>query len=112
MRTGKLRQRVTLQQGTASQNSFGESVITWSTLATVWADVAPPMTVAQRERFAQGGDQMQARVNYQARMRYRAGISPATNRIIWEGRTLEIEGVLDPDGRNREMIALCYEVQV
>lgn len=111
MRTGKLRQRVTLQQGTASQNSFGESVITWSTLATVWADVVPLLTQA-REQFAQGGDQMQAKAPYQARLRYRAGLSPATNRIIWEGRTLEIESVLDPDGRNREMAVLCYEVQV
>lgn len=109
MRAGKLRKRVTIQALTTAANDYGEMVETWSTAATVWGSLEPLLT-GTREAFTQAGSLVQARVSYQCRVRYRA-LSPVTNRLVVEGRTFEVAGVLDPDGRGAELLALCYEVQ-
>ena len=36
---GRLRERVTIQQATATRNRIGETVQTWGTFAEVWASV-------------------------------------------------------------------------
>ena len=109
MRAGRLRKRVEVQTKSAAANDYGEMVETWSTTATVWGSLEALLT-GTREAFAQMGDQVQARVSYQCRMRHRA-LSPAANRLMIEGRTYEVVGVLDPDGRGAELLALCYEIQ-
>jgi hypothetical protein len=49
-------------------------------------------------------------VSYQCRLRGCA-LSPAANRLLIDGRVFEVTGVMDPDGRARETLALCWEVQ-
>jgi len=110
MRAGLLRQRVTIQKATESQNSYGEMAQSWSDVGTVWGDVRPLMAQA-RERSANEAEVLQARTPYQVRLRYVDGLSPVSHRLVWDSRTLEIEAVLDPDGRTHEMVAMCYEVQ-
>ena len=110
MRAGRLRQRVTIQQATETQNAYGEMAQAWSTVGVIWADVRPMMGQA-REQLAGGSDILQARAPYQVRMRYLEGLSPVSHRLVWDSRTLEVEAALDPDGRRHEMVAMCYEVQ-
>jgi SPP1 family predicted phage head-tail adaptor len=110
MRAGQLRQRVTIQVGTEAQNAYGESVQTWTDVGTVWGDVRPLMARA-RELAAAEGNVLLARAPYQVRLRYVSGLSAVSHRLVWESRTLEIESVLDPDGRGAEMVAVCHEVQ-
>lgn len=112
MRAGRLRQRVTIQQVTEVQNSYGEPAKNWAAAVetTVWGEMAPLMSRA-REMFAERVGQMQAVAPYQCRLRYREDISTVTTRLKWEGRTFHVEAALDPDGRQRETIVLCYEVQ-
>lgn len=111
MRAGKLRWRVTIEQATPSKDAAGESILTWSTLTTVWGDVTPLIAQA-RESFAQASSQIQSRAPMQVRIRYRTGLSPATHRLRWDnGRLIELENVLDPDGRKRELVLMGYEVQ-
>ena len=71
MRAGKLRQRVTIQDKSVSQNTYGEEVITYVDWATVWAAVEP-----LRGREFLEGRQITAEVSTRIRIRYRSGISP------------------------------------
>lgn len=109
MRAGNLRERVTIQTATESQNSYGEPVLSWSDTTTVWGELTPLMARA-REAFALQAEALQAKAPHQCRLRYRA-LSVKTNRLKVNGKIYEIEAVLDPDGRDRETVVLCYEVQ-
>jgi len=107
MKAGRLRQRVTLEGVTTSQNTYGEAVPTWATVATVWAEVTPLMAQV-REQVAAVANQISSRTPYQVRLRYRTGLQPSTHRVVWEGKTLEVEAVMDPEGRKRELVLMCY----
>lgn len=111
MRAGRLRHRGTILTAPLVQNSFGEMAQNWATATreTVWGELLPILSRA-REEFAERAGQIQAKAPYQWRMRQKA-VSPVTNRLEVDGRTFEIEAVLDPDGRDRETVAICYEVQ-
>lgn len=107
MQAGRLRERVTIQQQSITRDSYGAEVITWSDVATVWASVLPG---ASGERFIAGAVQEQAEITHTVRIRYRTGITPKM-RLRWEGRFLYVETVTDPDGRTRETVLMCREVQ-
>lgn len=108
MQTGRLRERLTIQQQSVTRDASGEQLIAWTEVATVWGQVTPG---ASNERFLASAGQRVAEVTHTARIRYRAGITPKM-RIVWEStRILEILSVVDPDGRNRTTVLLCSEEQ-
>ncbi len=111
MRAGRLRQRVTILSAAAVVNTFGEPGRNWATATeeTVWGEMTPLMSRA-RESFAERAGQEQAVAPWQCRLRYRTGLSVEGNRLRWRGRMFEIEAVMDPDGRAREVVVLCHEV--
>jgi len=105
MNIGKLRHRVTIQKVTVTQDAdTGEVSETWSTLGQVWAEVAP---LSGRELFA--AQQVEAQVSHQVTTRYRGDVTP-NMRISHNSRTLNIESVINPGERNRELQLLCTEV--
>ena len=106
MQAGKLRERVTIQRETVTRDSFGAEVNPWKDVTTVWASVRPG---ASGERFISAADQMQATITHTVRIRQRAGISPKM-RLLWGTRKLDIQSVVDPDGRRREVLLLCEEI--
>jgi SPP1 family predicted phage head-tail adaptor len=113
MRAGQLRERVEILYAAQAQNSYGEPAQDWANAtvtATVWGQLTPLMAQA-REAFATVAEQLQAKAPYQVRLRYRAGLSTVTNRLRVDGRVFEILAVLDPEGRERETVVMCYEVQ-
>lgn len=105
MRAGRMRARVTIQSRTITQDALGQAVESWSTVATVAADVR---MAGGSERFVSGGDQEQAAIDYVVRMRYRSDVTPLM-RLVWGSRTLDIESAVDPDGRGRELVCRCIE---
>lgn len=107
MKAGKLRHRVTIQTRTISQDGYGDAVETWTSGDTVWAEVTPLLT-ATREAFVAQSETRSARQTLQVRMRWRDGLTPAGTRLLWDGETLDVESVMDPDGRHAELIVLCY----
>lgn len=107
MQTGRLRERVTIQQESVTRDGSGEQLKSWTEVATVWAAVTPG---ASSERFLASAGQRVAEVTHTVRIRYRAGITPKM-RLLWETRILEIISVVDPDGRLRTTILLCSEEQ-
>ncbi len=71
-----------------ARNEVGESTLTWSTFATVWADVAS-LSARETERFAETVGFMTHRV----RIRYLEGLTSAM-RIVYRSRVLEIGQIL------------------
>lgn len=100
-----MRARVTIQSRTIAQNGLGEAIESWSTVATVPADVR---MAGGAERYVNAGDQQQATITHVVRMRYRADVSPL-ERLLHGTRVLDIESAVDPDGRGRELVCMCVE---
>lgn len=95
---GDLDQRITLQSYTASQNDTGEEVNTYSTLATVWAQV----------RYASGDERIMADREVAVadcifKIRYRSTVTEKT-RILFGTTTYDILHIADRiEGRMRYM---------
>lgn len=107
MRAGKLRHRVTIQQLALTRDAFGDAVEGWATVATVPAEVRMP---SGAERFVGQADQERATVTHRIRMRYRGDLRPGSHRLIYDRRILDLEMAEDPDGRGRELVAICREL--
>ena len=89
---GRLKDRVTIQSRSVTRDAYGAEVITWATLATVWASVE---SISGREYLATtgGADQLLATRTTRVVIRYRDDVGP-TMRVVHETRTLEIDAVL------------------
>lgn len=104
MNAGALRHRITLQQPIETQDEFGEVVITWQDVASVWAEVAD---LSGREFFA--AMQTVSEITTRVRLRHRSDVETRW-RMVVGARVLDIQAVIDPDGRKRELLLLCREV--
>lgn len=110
MRTGRLRHRIEIQTLSVAQDGYGEEVETWTTGATVWGKMLPSLR-ATREAFAAQSEQRSARTSMECHLRFRTGLSAKTTRLGWQGKVYEVEAVMDPDGRRRELLLLCYALE-
>lgn len=108
MQTGRLRHRVTIQKEQTARDTAGAEVVTWSDLATVWADVRGSR--AAREGFVSSADQVQAVAAYTIRIRTRSPWPSTKNRVLWGSLVFDIQNVIDPDGRGRELHLMCEAV--
>lgn len=99
---GRLRERVTVQQASATRNSLGESVLSWADWQTVWASVEG---VSAREALAAG--QQDVTLTHKVQLRYLPGLTQ-NMRFAWRNRTLEIVSLLEHDNRSRHE-AICAE---
>lgn len=95
MRAGNLRNRIVIQANTPSDNAFGEPVVSWSTLATVWAEVE---TMNGAEALASGAERTSSPVVFV--MRHRSDVT-TDKRISWDNGTYDIESVENVAGRNK-----------
>lgn len=100
MRAGALDQRVTLQSRSVTQDAYGQDVITWVDIATVWAECQP---LRGREFFA--AMQVQQEQTVKVHIRYRTGIDQ-TCRLVWDGVNHDITGVI-PVGRKDMLEIMC-----
>src|SRR5262245_23366827 len=110
MQSGRLRQRITIERQEVVRDEYGAELITWAPLPiipTVWASILPG---SSGERFLTGAAQEQATISHTVRLRYREDITPKM-RIVWGQRHLYVQTITDPDGRTRETLLLCEEVQ-
>ena len=105
MRSGKLRHRITLQNVQPVQDATtGEVSDEWADLATVWAAVEP---LSVREFTA--AQAVQSKVTTMIIIRYRQGVD-ASMRILFDGKTYNIEGVLADKKSGKEYLTLpCSE---
>ena len=104
MRAGKLRQRVTIQDKSVAQNTYGEEVITWTDFAIVWAAVEP-----LRGREFMEGKQITAEVSTRIRIRYRSGILPEM-RVEFGSIYYDIHSIIHVEEREREIHLMCQGI--
>ncbi len=103
MRSGVLRKRVTLQAESRTDDGAGGYALSWTDVATVWAEIAP---LGGREAFA--AHRLEARVTHRVRLRYREGIT-ADMRLVMGSRVFNIRAVLNEGERNRWLDLLAEE---
>lgn len=103
MDAGRLDRRITILRATTSANGFNEPVETWSDFATVWAAAAPVM---DGEKWAAGQTLATQSIRFTVRWSYAASTITPTDRVRYDGRVYDINGVKDM-GRNefRELTA-------
>lgn len=106
MKAGPLRHRITIQQKQTpvTQNDYGEEVITWSEVDTVWAAVEP---LSGREFLE--AQRAGAEVTTRIRIRHRDGILPEM-RVVWDSHIYDIENVIPIEERQREIHLMCKEL--
>ena len=100
MNPGDLDQRVTLQSKSVTRAANGEEVVTWTDVATVWAQVEP---IRGREFFAAA--QMADSIDHRVVVRYRAGIAREM-RVLWGAVALDIVTVI-ARGRRESVELMC-----
>lgn len=102
IRSGELRERVTVQTPVEYRNPLGETVLTWEDFATVWASVEG---TSVRETLLFG--QQDIAVTHKVVMRYLDGLN-GKMRLIWRSRVLEVISVLEHENRSRHEL-VCQE---
>lgn len=97
MQGGRLDVRIDIRRATTTANAFNEPIETWATLATVWAEAKP---VLDSERLQAG--QTIAQRQYRFTIRWSSVVADVNprDRILYDGREYDIEGVKDLE-RNR-----------
>lgn len=103
MRSGQLKDRITIQQKAVSRGAMGKEVVTWTDLATVWAQFEP---LRGREYFS--AKQEQAETNARFWMRYRSDVAPEM-RVSFRGKVYDIESVIDYRGQRRGLELMTRE---
>jgi len=103
MQAGILRHRITLQSPINVPDGFGGFTVSWEDEFNAWADIDPPKG---REYFAAG--EKQTEITTRVRVRYRAGIKGSW-RVKFGKRIFDINSIIDPDERHRELILMCVE---
>lgn len=106
MRIGDLRHRVEVGRYTGGTDQWGDPVpVQWQPVCTVWAAVE-----ALSGRLYFEAQQTAQQSDHRVTIRYRKGIEPGMV-VRWDGRELEIQAVLDREGRRRWLELLCREVR-
>lgn len=84
MKAGKLDRRIQIKTKTATRDSYGAEILTYSTLATVWAEIVP---VSGREYFLAA--QFVPEAQLKVRIRYRNDFDE-TAQIVYDNVTYDI----------------------
>lgn len=104
MRTGNLRNRVTIERQSTARDQVGQLVNTWSTLCARMASIEP---LNGREYFNASGENSEIttriRLHHDAVM---ATVKPF-DRVIHGSVTYDIKSVIVPREQNREIILMC-----
>ena len=100
---GNLADRIVIEQAAETRNSVGEVTLSWSTFATVWADVQA-LSGREAERYGQ----IVGFTGHKVTIRTLPGVKVAM-RVIYEGtRTLEI-GAINEYERGWYLELICTE---
>ena len=99
MKTGRLRDRLTIRTYTASIGTNGENTRSYTTFATVFAEILP---VSGKEYLI--NDRVQGEISHKITIRYLSGLLPKMNGVCGS-RTFEFVAIL-PDRKNADSIII------
>lgn len=105
MKGGELRWPITIQQKTPVQSgTSGEVTYTWSTFASVWADMQPVSRRGSRAAWEQViAEQVKAQRVVMFVIRWIAGVDETMRVVDQAGLIWDIKSLLNVDTRNREL---------
>ena len=104
MRTSSLRHKVTFQKNTEARDDFGDVTDVWVDVASEWVQIIP---LKGEEKFM--SEHLNTIVDHKVRMRYRDGLN-SKMKILYGGRMFEIDSILNPYERRRELQLMVSEV--
>lgn len=95
MRSGQLREQVTIQQTVPATDSLGSQVETQEDVITVWASVVGTSGVEENK-----DEGITAITTYTVTMRYLNSVTvTSANQLQWNGQTLQILSVVNDPKR-------------
>jgi SPP1 family predicted phage head-tail adaptor len=100
MNAGRLDDRITIETRVLTANAYGEQVLTYTALATVWAEVMP---TTGREVFMSAA--MYADAQYKVRIRWR-GDFDETARVNYDGMYYDIIHIADHRRSGERMLLM------
>lgn len=104
MKIGNLRKRISVQSEQQTADGAGGYTLTWTTLATLWADIVP---ATGRELYTAG--HLEGRVTHKITTRWRADLAVTSDmRIAYNTRVFNIHAVMN-DGENNQWMILLVE---
>jgi SPP1 family predicted phage head-tail adaptor len=103
MDAGAFDSRIVILRASTAPNGFNEPVETWAPLATVWAKAQP---VSDGERWQAGQTLASETVRFSVRWAYWVSDVNPKDRVLYDGKTFDIQGVKDVGRRQyREITA-------
>ena len=99
--SNQLRHRITLQQPNNTPDGAGGFTKSWTNVADHWASVIP---MSGNETLED--DQIKGKIKYEVTLRYREGVN-SEMRFLYDGKVLEIESVVDVEGRVKWLRCVC-----
>lgn len=99
-----LRHKLELQKLETFEDEIGQVKTEWVTIAYPWAAVEP---VSGKEYWAAA--YLQAETTHRVTIRYRPGVTSLDQRLLLNGRILEIESAINVDEAGRWLELLCKE---
>lgn len=98
---GELKERITIESATDSQDAFGEPVSTWGTHATVWAKVEFRDTFSAGEEILADKKTNVVPVHFTVRL---SDSIDAKMRIVYRATTYEILNIMEIQNRTFQVI--------
>jgi SPP1 family predicted phage head-tail adaptor len=112
VQAGKLNRKVSILQQTESQDSYGQPVSSWAPIYSCFASIE-----IQNSQLIYATAEFVAKVTYRITFRWTASVNVTPNMRIGytnaaNGVThiYEIQTLINTDERNREVVALAYEL--
>lgn len=109
VKAGEMRDQVVIQSVSTTYDTMGAPVETWSTLATVFAAVRPQRYTSGVEALVQAMGRETVATTYTVTVYWRDDVTEL-NRLTWNGKTLDINRVIDPDGKRTWLELMCEVV--
>ncbi len=100
----RLSERVRIERPVATEDGYGGQTVSWSEVATIFAEVTALTAVAASAEPVVG-EQPQSHAGYRITLRVRSDVSAAM-RLVWKSRILQIHSLHE---RGETLSILAYE---
>lgn len=103
IQSGELKNKLSIETLTITQDTRGTPVDTWTEFANVWGAIKP---ISGREYFDSQTENTET--THRVIIRFLSGLTTKM-RINHGGRLFDIESIINPKEQNRELILMCIE---
>lgn len=104
--TGQLRQRLSLESATRTDDAIGGWTLDWTLESELWGEVK-----ARTGRETVLADARSLRRTHEVTVRFSSAVQP-DKRFIYRGEALRIISVEDPDGKAAFLVCQCNRDEI